>query len=298
VSARIDGKGFKNNDPQLIIQYRPLPTAHDGDIDWDAVSVDYHRHILGPFAPTMVQPGTDGNVRNTLVADLDSGRFGSLQGAKAADFGCGPGNLLRHLPKDIGYVLGVDKSERALALAAAAAEKSGLPFASCQANLANLHIDTTFDIIFCVNAILPTSRGQVVDILQGIRRHLRPGGKLVAILPSYDTTIYLRELWRSHYAARVNDDHADRIIRAFTDAKKADDKTSSYADDGRTCQCYHTPATIEEEFTQAGLQVERQEKVRYPWSLVKRFDYGSFPEASEEIWDWYVVASPATPVGR
>jgi len=24
--------------------------------------------------------------------------------------------------------------------------------------------------------------------------------------------------------------------------------------------------------------------------MTKRFDYGEFPDASEEIWDWFVVA--------
>lgn len=32
------------------------------------------------------------------------------------------------------------------------------------------------------------------------------------------------------------------------------------------------------------------EKVYYPWELTRRFDYGYFPLAKEEIWDWFIVA--------
>ncbi|MGH2911178.1 MAG: class I SAM-dependent methyltransferase [Solirubrobacteraceae bacterium] len=279
--------------PQLVIHYRPLPTAN-GDIDWDLVSSDYHHHILGPFAPEMLAPDDSGEIRNRLVADLrDGSRFGSLEGKKIADFGCGPGNLVSHLPACIGHLVGVDLSQSALDLATREAVGRGIAFKACRQDLCSVSLGSQFDLIVSVNAILPSTRTQVIEILEGIRRHLRPQGRLLAILPSYDTTLYTRELWRSHYASRDGQAHADRVIRALLDSKLADDELCSYAEDGQTGQCYHTPATISREFEQAGLVIERQTKIYYPWELVRRFDYGYFPTAPEEIWDWYVVAARA-----
>jgi SAM-dependent methyltransferase len=279
--------------PQLVIQYRPLPEAN-GDIDWDLVSGDYHHHILGPFAPEMLAPNESGEIRNRLVADLiDDSRFGSLEGKRIADFGCGPGNLVSHLPMSVGHVVGVDLSQAALDLATRAAVGRSIPFKACRQDLCNVSLGSRFDLIVSVNAILPPTRAQVVEILEGIRRHLCSHGRLLAILPSYDTTLHTRELWRSYYASRDGKAHADRVIRALLDSKLADDELCSYAEDGRTAQCYHTPATIRREFEQAGLAIEMQTKIYYPWELVRRFDYGYFPTASEEIWDWYVIASPA-----
>jgi SAM-dependent methyltransferase len=280
--------------PQLVIQYRPLP-AENGDIDWDLVSSDYHRHILGPFAPEMLAPNERGEIRNRLVADLSDGsRFGfdSLAGKRIADFGCGPGNLIAHLPTSVGRLVGVDLSQAALALATRAAVSRGIAFQACRQDLCSVNLGSQFDLIVSVNAILPGTRAQVVEILEGIRRHLCPQGRLLAILPSYDTTLHTRKLWRSYYASRDGKAHADRVIRALLDSKLADDDLCSYAEDGQTAQCYHTPATIRSEFEQAGLTIEMQTKIYYPWELVRRFDYGYFPTASEEIWDWYVIAAP------
>ena len=90
---------------------------------------------------------------------------------------------------------------------------------------------------------------------------------------------------------------ADRIIRAFSESKLANDIASSYADDGRTAQCYHTPETIKTELAESDLEVERLEKIYYPWELVRRFDYGYFPDAREEIWDWYLIARKSVAIG-
>ena len=171
------------NDPQLVIQYRPLPTASDGDIDWDLVCPEYHRYILSPFAPEMVAPDENGVIRNTLVSDIIAGRFGPLDGLHAADFGCGPGNLIAHLPDSLGSLTGVDKSQRALELASNMAEQRGMVFNSHSEDLGKLDLEQRFDVIFCINAVLPGSREEVTRILGCIRDHLTDDGRLVAILP-------------------------------------------------------------------------------------------------------------------
>ena len=147
-----------------------------------------------------------------------------------------------------------------------------------------------YDIAVSINSVLPEEREEIPKMLRGIRGRLEPGGLLLAIFPSYDTTEYLCWLWRERYERTHSKEHAERIVCSFRQAKKMDFDRFVYADDGRTAQCYHTEETISKELKQAGFEIDRTEKIYYPWELVRKYDYGYFPDAEEEIWDWFVVA--------
>jgi 2-polyprenyl-3-methyl-5-hydroxy-6-metoxy-1,4-benzoquinol methylase len=276
--------------PHAIFRRRPLPEK-EGAIDWDVVSPEYHRYILGPFAPEMADRDSSGRIRNPLLEHLLARPSEDLARLAIAVFGCGPGNLLPHLKGTVEGILGVDIAQAALDEAVRVAARHNISFEAVEADLRELDLGRQFDVIVCVNAILPRQRADVVRMLSNVRKHLRPNGHLMAILPSFDTTTYLMSLWHTHYAALFDSpEHADRIIGAFAARQQADESTCSYADDGRHVQCFHTPETIQREFGQAGLRIIRgPEKVLYPWELCKRFDYGYFPE-KDEIWDWYVIA--------
>lgn len=280
--------------PQIILRYRPLPKKGD-DVDWDEVCPRYHEYILGPFAPEMVtRDQTTGTMRNLLLEELQGLLWGSLGNVRIADFGCGPGFLVQHLAGRITAITGVDLSTASLDMAAGLAERNNVRFRRIHGDIRDLQVDDRFDVIVSSNAVLPKDRRDVTKMLEVMRKHLAPGGRLYAIMPSYDTTLYLQGLWRDHYREMLqNSQHADRIVEAFRKNKLANDNEASYADDGQIVQCYHTPETIEREFHAAGLSYVREPtKVKYPWSLANRFDYGFF-EGKEEIWDWFVVAEAA-----
>jgi len=286
------------NAPQIILGHRPLPKKDD-DIDWDEVCDDYHNFILSPFAPEMVDrdPAT-GAMRNQLLDELLALPWGALRSARLADFGCGPGNLIAHLGGRVEQLTGIDKSGVALDRAAKVASDHGIRFDRVEADFRNIQLNTTFDLIVSSNSILPPAdRRDVIRILEVIKNHLRPGGRFYGILPAYDATLYLQSLWLDHYTKMTGDrGHANRIVEAFREGKLADDERCSYADDGHNPQCYHTPETIGGEFYAAGLRLLREPmKIRYPWKLANRFDYGYFPDAPEEIWDWFVVAEAIPP---
>lgn len=281
-----------NAEPQPSPEPIRLPSV-DGDVDWNAVAEDYHAFILSPFASEMVSPSAAGRIRNSLVADIGSGGLGTLHDMEVADFGCGPGNLIPHLPRSIKCLTGIDTSERALALAALAAEQRNLPFEGRLADLRDLNLQKKLEVIFSINAILPSTRDDVLAILATIRRHLCNHGRLVSILPAYDATMYVRELWRDRYRQQLGAAAAAQKIHEYEVSRQVDDRSCSYADDGGTSQCYHTPTSMRREFAEVGLAIQRCEKIYYPWDLAQKFGYGYFPAAPEEVWDWYVVAVPA-----
>lgn len=244
-------------------------------IDWDAIAERYHGHILSPFAPEMTG-------RNPLVADL----LASDPALDVADFGCGPGNLIPHVAGHLSRLAGVDQSATALAIAAEVARAHGVAFESYAGDMRTVSLPRQFDVVVSVNAVLPSCRDDVIPLFAAMARNLRPSGRLLAILPSYDTTRYVRRL--------IAERDGEEAARAWDASKRADDRELLFADDGRTAQAYHSPESIAAELPQAGLRIVGEPvKVHYPWELAQRFDYGYLPDAPEEIWDWYVEAQSA-----
>ncbi|MCQ4574765.1 MAG: methyltransferase domain-containing protein, partial [Candidatus Brocadiales bacterium] len=281
--------------PCLTYRGQKVP-AKGHDIDWNEVASKYHSYILGPFAKEMVcKDKKIGKIRNELLNYLSSIPDEKLKGMEIADFGCGPGNIIEHLKGRVSRLTGIDKSGAALKIASTSARKNGIVFTACRNDLKKVKLNRQFDLIISVNSILPKERKDVVPILEGIREHLKSDGELLAILPSYDTTKYLRKLLKKYYVSFYKDKRqAEETLRTFAKMKKVDDTKCAYADDGKIQQCYHTPKTIKHEFKKAGLKIIGEpKKVYYPWDLTRKFDYGYFPEAKEEIWDWFVVAKRA-----
>lgn len=279
--------------PAVILRHRRMPTDADGNIDWDRVAADYHSLVLSPLNPAMTDDSA-GKPRNALVGALRQrvAVLGADAPVEIADFGCGPGTLLpvvRDLPV---RVVGVDRSRKSLEAAEQQATRLGVAFEPICADLTSARLGRRFPIIVSINSLLPENRSEVGLMLTTIGDHLDDSGVLLAILPSFDTTEYLRELWRDQYCRMsASTAHADRVATALKASKLVDDRQLQYADDGYTRQCYHTPESIEREFNAAGLElVGAPSKIYYPWELTRRFDYGYFPDATEEIWDWFVVA--------
>jgi len=251
-----------------------LPRRGDA-IDWDAVAASYHEHILSPFAPEMAG-------RNPVVDRL----LATDPSLAVADFGCGPGNLIPHVSGHLERLAGVDRSAPALAIAAEVARAHGVAFESYPGDILTIVLPRRFDVVVSVNAVLPPCRDDVVPLLTAMRGALEPDGRLLAILPSYDTTRYLRRL--------IGERDGEAAAQAWDESKKADDRELLFADDGGTAQAYHSPASMARELPKAGLRIVGEPvKVHYPWELAQRFGYGYFPDGREEIWDWYVEAQIA-----
>lgn len=278
--------------PEDWFQCKVLPT-HNGEIDWDTVCHHYHDYILSPFAPEMVRGYETGCTRNLLLNYLLTIPEAELKQSRVLDLGCGPGNLIPFVADKVGSLSAIDASRHAIRVATEkATEFAGLDFNALCVDMLLLDDAQGFDIVISSNSILPASREAVLHQFNKIRGLLRPGGLFLAILPSFDTTLYLRELWLEQYCGQNTDDKERcRLERHFNKAKCVDEDALAFADDGCHVQCYHTFNSIMQELSLASLKpLSKPTKLYYPWELCKRFDYGYFPQASEEIWDWFVVA--------
>lgn len=270
-------------------KYLNLPRDSE-DINWDKVSDHYDETVLSPFHSSMSLPDSNGLIRNRLVSELLELPESLVNQYLIADLGCGTGNLLAACSSVIKNVHGLDNSLASLDKAKARAEALNVKFTPHKIDMRTMDIGIEFDIIIVANSILPTNRGDVLRILERIKMHLKPTGRLMAIMPSYDTTLYLQDLTYNKILKETADEaYAENFVKELRVKHLVDDDKLLYADDEKNIQCYHTPDSICNEIAQAGLHlVKPPRKIYYPWPLTKQFGYGDFPEAKEEIWDWYI----------
>jgi SAM-dependent methyltransferase len=294
------------NEPLTLIRNRMLPridakpAREDKDlytdsVDWDKVHESYSDWIIGPLSPVMTSPDPafNNNIRNRLLTRL-SDYEDDLRSLRIADYGCGTGNLLPFLAGRVNNVYGIDISENALKVASNSASKIGIEFTPILADMSEYVSEQKFDLIISINSVLPTKRKDVLRIFKMMRDNLSTQGRLLAILPSFDTCIALAQYWEETYRSRAKTEmYVAKSVAAFKASKKMNEANLSFADDGVHVQCFHTPKSIEREFQDCGLRiVGDMKKVLYPWEYARDFDYGYFPD-KPEIWDWFVEAERA-----
>ena len=264
---------------QITMESKKLPTM-SGAINWDQVAENYFEYILSPYAPEMIEGYEVGHSRNLLLNYIHS-LSNDVTNLRVLDMGCGPGNLIPYLPSQMNRLYGLDISKTAIAIAQQKACEYEIEFSAIYRDVLEYFDDGYFDLIISSNSILPDSREEVVSIFSKLANLLSHDGKLMAILPSFDTTLYLQALREKYHQDEIEDVVMNRQILA-------------YADDGFHLQCYHTKASIINETHSSGLKLfSLPEKVYYPWSLCRKFGYGYYPQADEEIWDWFIVAEKA-----
>lgn len=159
------------DEPQAILRYRPLP-MQDGDLNWDIICRDYHKYILGPFAPEMITPKSSGEINNLLLRDLLLKPKDDLFHLDIADVGCGPGNVIPHLRGRVSKIYGIDKSAKALQIAENVARNNEIEFVPYNMDIRTMDINLRFDIIISANSILPQTREDILSMLKTIREHL------------------------------------------------------------------------------------------------------------------------------
>lgn len=129
---------------------------------------------------------------------------GPVRGHACLDFGCGQGELARLL-KALGAdrVVGVDGMEQLLA-----ANRASAPDVEWQQSTDdNAHLASDFDLMFFVEVLqcLPS-----LDLLEPHWAQLRPGGRLIGLLPNAECPIAAKTADRleGHYTPRRFDELA------------------------------------------------------------------------------------------
>jgi SAM-dependent methyltransferase len=267
---------------------------------WDAVSDKYDTWVISPFAPRVDFP-LRADVRRLLGTWKQRGL---LQRRVVFDIGCGRGDGLALVAGRVGFAVGVDFSPRMLDLSerflrargvvpSRAAGRAALPRVATelrklsagkepgtrttlvQADMRTLApLRGSADLVLAISSISPTRPGLAARVFGEVASCLKPGGTLMAVLASLDAFHYLVAL-------------ADRLGVDLPDAGHVDAHGMFHENGER--QKFFTPAEIGQLCDESGLRRLALKKVRYPWSLLRRFGWGYFP-GHPTLWDWYLVA--------
>jgi len=241
---------------------------------WDRMAQDFDGEIFDVYA----------NDRHRVILDVIA-RCGS-EDKSAADLGCGTGRLLPELAEAFGEVCGYDISARCLEIAEARCEDLD----NVTVAQADLIADRPAKVDFAVSvnvAIMPSHQARSA-LLKNSARCLRPGGRLLLVVPSLESELYSQfRLLQWNLKAGIPPKQAAREeIEAFTDPG-ASPPTGILCRDGVPTKHY-----LREELmitiAEAGLEVVRVGKVEYPWDTA----FAAPPDWMGEPypWDWMLLA--------
>lgn len=297
--CRLHGLWLKNNVsffPDVKFQdfieirgWRNYFDARTADrLRWNFEVDDYETKILHPYLVKENNPLL--NYINSIKKEEE---------LTIADFGCGIGTFVDELTSNHKFknIYGIDYSDKMI-------ESCKFRCRFCK-NVKIIKMDMKdltplydeFDIVFSINSILPREPHDTEKIFIEIAKTLKPSGKFVAILPSFDTIEHLRDLeFKKFKEKREKEKKIFSSLWAkydtwklFSLERKMVTKKRLYADDKINVQRFIHEDDIKSFFDKAGLRLLRKEKLYYPWDIAKKFNYGYHP-GKEEIWDWFVVA--------
>lgn len=207
----------------------------------------------------------------TKVPQRRKQMLSEIKKGKILNLGTGPTSYLNQdLIKTGNVVVATDFSQKMLNVAASLFTHPNLKYKL--ADNRNLPFDNkSFDSVISVNSILPEKRKDVDIMIGEIHRVLKPNGKFVAILPSYD--------------------NVKRAARIYGVNLKLDSKQLRIRDSGQW-QCFHTPKTIDKTMVKNGFKKYKLRKVflktKEEIKQIKRI-YG-IDTSKHFIYEYFLVA--------
>jgi len=247
--------------------------AHDPE-RWDAMAPrfdDVVCHVLAEDRGRIVARRVAAEARR-LRARRGRGRL------LAADFGCGTGRALPLLAQHFDDVIGTDVSAACLAVASAAL-RNRAQVGLVQADLGSRRLALPIrkggvDLALCVNvAIMPDERLRG-RILANVARHLRPGGRLLLVLPAHESELLVRRRWKEWTGSRWRPARAERPVEGL------------FAVGGAITKLW-TCEEVESLAPALGCRTISVERVEYAWSA--EFERPPRGWGAPRPWDWLAV---------
>ena len=192
----------------------------------------------------------------------------------AVDFGCGTGRALPLLARRFDTVIGTDVSGVCLAAARVPANVELV-----RADLGRARIDLQVprpgaDLGLCVNvAIMPDERLRG-RILANVARHVRPGGRLLLVVPAHESELLVRRRFAEWTGSRPRAGRFERPLEGLFKVGGALTKT-------------WTREELESLGPRLGSAALSIERVEYAWSTEIERPPRSF--AAPYPWDWLAV---------
>jgi SAM-dependent methyltransferase len=243
---------------------------------WSAAARNYEADFIDPYRA---------DVRNPLLAAL---RRLARRGRKVVgDLGCGIGPLLPFLAEHFEAVHAVDFAEGMLARARERCRSlENVTFH--QRSLTDLApLAGELDVAVSVNSLVMADLRELEESLKQFRAALRPGGRLLAVVPAMDAVHYCTMLLLDRALATGLPLEAARKNAAHHgDHRLYDFAFGQFKYQGLE-QHFWQPFEIRQRFKKAGFERVRLAKVLLSWA---QFACGHDLKESPPPWDWFVAA--------
>lgn len=243
---------------------------------WSRAAEFYEREFVDPYRPDAANP---------VLRALQRLRRAGTQ--TAADFGCGRGPLLPLLASRFREVWAVDFAPAMIAAARqAAAGLHNVRFLERSfADLSPLY--GQIDVATAINSLVLPDIRLLEQALAEMRRCLRPGGRLFAIVPSIDSVHYHTMLLVDRALASGKPLEAARRHAAhFVDHVCYDFAFGQFMFQGIE-QHFWQPFEIPYRLRRTGFRRWQIRKVRLAWA---QFALGEDLQSHPRPWDWCFLA--------
>jgi SAM-dependent methyltransferase len=248
--------------------------------DWGSLARGFDEHVCH-----VLSEERNGRVEAAIRASVGASD-------RVADFGCGTGRALGLLADLAGRVDGYDFAPGLLAVA----ERAMARRKHVECRVVDLSDDSLVlplvDVGVCVNALLSPSAPLRAKILGTISRTVRPGGRLVLVVPAVESA--LLSIHR-HVELHLRDGWPDRSARAAADVGGLTPAAlrDGVLDRGGVRTKHYLREELELLLDSFGWLVDSIDKAEYDWST----EFESPPDwmAAPYPWDWVVRATRLEP---
>jgi len=243
--------------------------------DWDSLARGFDEHVCH-----VLSEERNGRVQTAIRASVGASD-------RVADFGCGTGRALPLLADLADRVDAYDFAPELLAVA----ERAVARRENVACRVVDLSDDAlalpTVDAGVCVNALLSPSAPLRTKVLATISRTVRPGGRLVLVVPSLESALLTVH---RHVEIHLRDGWSDRSARAAADVSGLTPAgiRDGVLDRGGVRTKLYLREEVELLLDAFGWTVEAIDKAEYDWST----EFESPPDwmAAPYPWDWVLRA--------